>query len=169
MFIGIKKWFLKKFWCGKPIEFEGRIYTVLDVFKDYILVDTPYFAKHIQIKDIDKISLLKINKDVKVGQTVIYYDQQNDENKTGNVTYIGQDGTMKLDNENCAHVNWVNKPKRPGMRRYRKGCIFKHDGKWYTIENCFLTEQGLAYNCIGYDLLGYVFLEDDIKRFNKQF
>lgn len=169
MFIGIKKWFLKKFWCNKPIEFDGRIYTILDVFKDYILTDTPYFAKHIQNKDIDKIKLLKINKEIEVGQTVIYYDQQTDENRTGTIEYIGHDGTMKLDDGYCSHVNFANKPKRMGMRRYKKGCIFKHDGKWYTINNCFLTERGLAYNCIGYDLLGHVFLEEDIVQFNKEF
>lgn len=167
MFIGIKRWFLKKFWCGKSIEFERRIYTILDVHRDYILVDTPYFIKHIQNKDVDKIKLIKINKEVKVGQNVSYYDQQNDEVKTGKVIYIGNDGTMKLDNDNCAHVNWIGKQK--SMRRYKKGCIFKHNNKWYTIENCFLTEKGLAYNCTGYDLLGYVFLEDDIIKFNKEF
>ena len=167
MLTGLKKWFLKKFWCGKPIEFDGRIYTILDVFSGYILTDTPYFVKHIQNKDVNKIKLLKINKEAMVGQKVYYYDQQNDENKSGTITYIGQDGTMKLDNDNVSHVNWINVKKN--MRRYKKSCIFKHDGKWYTIQNCFLTEKGLAYNCTGYDLLGYVYLEDDIIKFNKEF
>lgn len=169
MFTGIKKWFLKKCWINKPIIFNERIYTILDVYKDYIIVDTPYFIKHIQNKDINKIKLLKINKNIKVGQTVTYYDQQNDQNRTATITYIGQDGTMKCDDEICSHVNWANKPKNPGMRRYRKGCTFKHNGKWFTIENCFLTENGLCYNCIGYDLLGYVFSEEDITKFNKEF
>ena len=102
MFCCIKKWILEKFWMNKPIMFDDRIYTIIGVYKDHILVDTPYFAKHIQNKDINKIKLLKINKDAMVGQKVYYYDQQNDEMKTGTITYIGQDGTMKLDNDNVS-------------------------------------------------------------------
>ena len=167
MFCCIKKWILEKFWMNKPIMFDDRIYTIIGVYKDHILVDTPYFAKHIQNKDINKIKLLKINKDAMVGQKVYYYDQQNDEMKTGTITYIGQDGTMKLDNDNVSHVNWIGVQKN--MRRYKKSCIFKHDGKWYTIQNCFLTQHGLVYNCTGYDLLGYVYTQEDIIKFNKEF
>ena len=169
MFTRIKKWFLEKFWINKPIQFEGRIYTVVRVLPEWVTVTTPYFVKLIDNKNIDKINLVKINKDVKVGQVVIYYDQQTDENRTGIVESIGQDGTMTLDDGYRAHVNFVNKPCRIGKRRYKKGCIFKHEGKWYTINDCFLTKEGLAYNCIGYDLKNHAYLEKDIIRYNKQF
>lgn len=168
MFSFIKKWIIKKYHINKPIEFENRIYTIRNVFKDYILVDTPYFTKQIENKDINKIKFININKNLKIGDVIKYYDQQFDKNKTGTVVSIEQDGTIKLEDGTYSHANYVNILKK-GMRRYNKGSRFKHNGKWFSIEDCFLTENGLCYSCIGEDLLGYMFLEKDLISFNKEF
>lgn len=163
-----KKFIVKHFYIHKTIMYEGRYYYVIDVYPNNILVETPNFSMKISNDQIAKIQFVKVNTSSHhISEKVVYYDQQTDEMKTGTIFKIEKDGTVQLLDGDITHINLINIPKK-SMRRYKKGCLFKHDGKWYTIDNCFLTDQGLAYNCTGYDLLGHVFTEKEIIKFNKE-
>ena len=167
MFTGIKKFILKYCCKNKLVSYQGFLFNVKDVFPDYVLVQTPNFVKHIQNKDVSKIKFVKNQKDeYHRGQYVSYYDQQLDEMRTGTVDQVLDSGVVKMNDGAMIYANHIGIPYTK-KRLYKKGCLFKHDGMWFTIESWFLTENGYCYNCNGDDLLGHVFSEKEINEFNK--